>query len=56
LLRSSGGDRRGGIPGAVWTERGDLRIVVSFRIVDGKITGINMIADLDRIGELDIIY
>jgi RNA polymerase sigma factor (sigma-70 family) len=44
------------IPGAVWTERGELRMVFSFTIVDRKITGIDMIADPDRIGELDIVY
>jgi len=45
-----------GIPGAVWTERGELRMVFSFTIVDGTITGIDMIADPDRIGELDVVY
>jgi hypothetical protein len=31
-------------------------MVFSFTIVDRKITGIDMIADPDRIGELDIVY
>ena len=44
-----------GIPGAVWTHRGEPRMVFSFTIADGKITGIDMIADPDRIGELDIV-
>jgi hypothetical protein len=46
----------GGIPGAVWTERGEPRMVFCFTIVDGTIVGIEMIADPDRIGEMDIVY
>ncbi len=42
------------IPGAVWVQGGEPRMVFSFRINDGKITGIDMIADPERIGELDI--
>ncbi len=42
------------IPGAVWAQRGEPRMVFSFRIADGKITRIDMIADPGRIGELDI--
>ena len=45
-----------GIPGAVWTDRGEPRMVFSFTIAAGKIAGIDMIADPDRIGELDIVY
>jgi len=43
-----------GIPGAVWVQGGEPRMVFSFRIDDGQITGIDMIADPERIGELDI--
>jgi RNA polymerase sigma-70 factor (ECF subfamily) len=46
----------GGIPGAVWTQRGEPLMVFSFTIAGGKITGIDMIAEPDRIGELDIVY
>jgi RNA polymerase sigma-70 factor (ECF subfamily) len=45
-----------GIPGAVWTQRGEPRMVFSFTIAGGKIIGIDMTADPDRIGELDIFY
>ena len=43
-----------GIPGAVWVQGGEPRIVFSFMIDDEKITGIDMIAAPERIGELDI--
>jgi RNA polymerase sigma-70 factor, ECF subfamily len=45
-----------GNPGAVWTQRGEPLMVFSFTIAGGKITGIDMIAEPDRIGELDIVY
>src|SRR5229473_1666272 len=38
------------IPGAVWVQGGEPRMVFSFRIDDGKITGIDMTADPERIG------
>ena len=45
-----------GIPGAVWMQRGELRMALSFTIADGKITEIDMIADPERIGQLEIAY
>src|SRR5258708_4853160 len=41
------------IPGAVWAQRGEPRMVFSFRISAGKITRIHIIADPGRLGVLD---
>ena len=43
-----------GVPGAVWAHGGATRVVFGFTIADGKITGIDMIADPERISELTI--
>ena len=45
-----------GSAGAVWAQGGEPRVVFGFTIEDGKITGIEMIADPDRLGQLDLVY
>src|SRR2546430_1237025 len=43
-----------GAPGAVWTLRGETRVVFAFTIADGTITAIEQIADLERIARLEV--
>ena len=43
-----------GAPGLVWIQRGRLRVVFGFTIANGKITGIELIADPDRIERLRV--
>jgi RNA polymerase sigma factor (sigma-70 family) len=45
-----------GSAGAVWAQGGEPRVVFGFTIEDGKITGIEMIADPDRLGQLDLVF
>jgi RNA polymerase sigma factor (sigma-70 family) len=41
-----------GVPGAVWTLRGETRVVFAFTITGGTITAIEQIADPERIARL----
>jgi len=41
-----------GVPGAVWTLRGETRVVFAFTITGGTITAIEQIADAERIARL----
>ncbi|HEY3084993.1 MAG TPA: sigma-70 family RNA polymerase sigma factor [Candidatus Dormibacteraeota bacterium] len=43
-----------GAPGLVWESGGKPRVVFAFTIEDGRITGIELIADTERINELDL--
>jgi RNA polymerase sigma-70 factor (ECF subfamily) len=43
-----------GVVGAVWAQGGRPRVVFGFTVEDGKIVGIEMLADPDRLGELDL--
>ncbi|MGN6793679.1 MAG: sigma factor-like helix-turn-helix DNA-binding protein, partial [Streptosporangiaceae bacterium] len=43
-----------GVPGAVWSHAGSTRMIFGFTIADGKITGIEMIADSERISQCDV--
>ena len=43
-----------GAPGAVWTLRGETRVVFAFTITGGTITAIEQIADLERIARLEV--
>jgi RNA polymerase sigma-70 factor (ECF subfamily) len=43
-----------GIPGAVWAPGGRPRVVFAFTVVDGRIVGIDMLADPERLDELDL--
>jgi len=44
-----------GAPGAVWTYRGETRVVFAFTIADGTITAIEQIADPERIARFEVI-
>jgi RNA polymerase sigma-70 factor, ECF subfamily len=43
-----------GAPGLVWSYRGEVRMVFAFTVVDGRVAGIEMIADAERIGRMTI--
>jgi RNA polymerase sigma factor (sigma-70 family) len=43
-----------GAPGAVWTHRGETRVVFAFTITGGTITAIEQIADPERIARLEV--
>lgn len=43
-------------PGAVWAQGGSPRVVFGFTIASGKITGIEMIADGERISKLEVAF
>jgi RNA polymerase sigma-70 factor (ECF subfamily) len=43
-----------GAPGLVWAPGGRPRVVWGFTIVDGKVVGIDMVADPDRLRDLDL--
>jgi RNA polymerase sigma factor (sigma-70 family) len=45
-----------GAAGAVWATGGQPRVVFGFTIADGKIVGIEMIADRVRLSELDVVF
>jgi RNA polymerase sigma factor (sigma-70 family) len=44
-----------GVPAAVWTHLGQPKVVFTFAISDGRITGITLQADPDRLRDLDIV-
>ena len=43
-----------GLAGLVWAPRGDVRGVIQFTVVDGRITAIDVTADVERIDSYDI--
>lgn len=43
-----------GVPGVVWAPGGRPRAVVGFTVVAGKIVGIEIIAEPDRLSQLDL--
>ena len=43
-----------GVPGLVWAQGGRPRVVFGFTIVDGRIVEIDMVADPDRLRQLDV--
>jgi RNA polymerase sigma-70 factor (ECF subfamily) len=43
-----------GIPGAAWAPGGRIRAVISFTVVDGKVTAIDLVADRSRLDQLDV--
>ncbi len=45
-----------GVPGAVWAPGGRPKVVFTFTISDGKISGIALDADPDRLRDLDIVF
>jgi len=44
-----------GAAGAVWTVGGKPRVVFAFTITDGKIAAIDLLADPERLGRLDLV-
>jgi len=44
-----------GVAGLVWASGGRPRVVFTFTIAGGKIVGIDMVADPDRLRELDLV-
>jgi RNA polymerase sigma-70 factor (ECF subfamily) len=44
-----------GIAGAVWAPRGQARVVFAFTTARGKIVGIDMVADPERLGQLNLV-
>ncbi|MGD0378159.1 MAG: sigma factor-like helix-turn-helix DNA-binding protein, partial [Streptosporangiaceae bacterium] len=45
-----------GVPSAVWAPGGRPKVVFTFTISDGKITGIALDGDPDRLRDLDIVF
>ncbi|MGI5182758.1 sigma-70 family RNA polymerase sigma factor [Dactylosporangium sp. CA-152071] len=45
-----------GVPAAVWSHRGLPKAVFDFTITDGRISGIAIVTDPDRISDLDIVF
>jgi len=45
-----------GVPAAVWAPGGRPKVVFTFTISDGKITGIALDGDPDRLRDLDIVF
>jgi RNA polymerase sigma-70 factor (ECF subfamily) len=44
-----------GAPGAVWSVGGTPKVVFDFTIADGRIVAIDLIADPDTIGGLELV-
>ena len=47
--------RPDGAAGAVWAQGGKTRVVFVFTITGGKVAAIEMIADPERIGRLEVV-
>jgi RNA polymerase sigma-70 factor (ECF subfamily) len=45
-----------GVPAAVWAPGGRPKVVFTFTVSDGKISGIALDADPDRLRDLDIVF
>ncbi len=43
-----------GIAGAAWAPGDRIRAVLSFTVVDGKVTAIDLVADRQRLDQLDV--
>lgn len=43
-----------GIAGAAWAPGGQIRAVLSFTVANGKVTAIHLVADRDRLDQLDV--
>ena len=44
-----------GVPGMMWAQGGQIRVVFDFTIVGGKIVAIEMIGDPERLAQLDVV-
>jgi RNA polymerase sigma-70 factor (ECF subfamily) len=43
-----------GVPAAVWMPKGELRVVFCFTVDEDRILGVDLVADHDRLSELDL--
>jgi hypothetical protein len=43
-----------GAVGAAWAPGGTPRVVFAFTVVDGRVTGIEIVSDPERVGSLDV--
>ncbi len=43
-----------GVAGAAWAPGGQIRAVLNFTVVDGKVTAIDLVADRERLDQLDV--
>jgi RNA polymerase sigma-70 factor (ECF subfamily) len=43
-----------GLPGAVFAPGGEVRVVFAFTIDNGRVTGIDLIADVERIAAMEL--
>ena len=43
-----------GEPGLVWTHRGEVRMAFAFTVVDGRVTGIELVADPARLAAMGV--
>jgi RNA polymerase sigma-70 factor (ECF subfamily) len=43
-----------GAPGAVWLQGGRPRVVFAFTITDGRVVGIDLLADPERLSALEL--
>ena len=43
-----------GEPGLIWTHRGEVRVAFAFTVLDGRIAGIELIADPARIAAMGV--
>lgn len=43
-----------GVPGAAWVPRSTIASLLSFTVANGRVTAIDLIADRDRIAQLDV--
>jgi RNA polymerase sigma-70 factor (ECF subfamily) len=44
-----------GVAGAAWAPGGRIRAVLSFTVVDGKVAAIDLVADRERLEQLDVV-
>jgi RNA polymerase sigma factor (sigma-70 family) len=44
-----------GVPGMMWAQGGQIRVVFDFTVVGGKIAAIEMIADPEHLAQLDVV-
>ena len=44
-----------GLAGLVWAAGGRPRMVFTFTVADGRVTAVDLVADPDRLGGLDIV-
>jgi RNA polymerase sigma-70 factor (ECF subfamily) len=45
-----------GVAGLVWSQGGQPRVAFTFTVTDGRVTGIELLADPERLAELDVEF